>query len=350
MISAIHFVSMRFSSSLVLVAFAFLLTVCYGVDLEAVIGVDMSGIYPSFGVYMDGRIHVTAKLVDEGSLNSLFVKMRENATSFLGKNVTRAVVAVPINFDDVQRQAIKNAGVISGLTVVQIIDSPTAACTAYWIHCELQDKTIVVYDLGRATFHATVLTTHRGVIQVLASKGDLHLGGEQFDNRLIQHFRGMLPLRPPAESVQILRGETEKVKHALSTHLQTRIKIEALWDGEEFSETITRATFEKLNNDLFFRTLTVLTDALNDSGLKAPDVDEIVLVGGSTRIPKIRSLLSNFFHGKTFYHGIKPEEVVAVGAAEAGLEYGVVEEEPVTQVETHAQQTGERLMITWPQL
>ena len=251
-------------------------------------------------------------------------KMRSTAESYLDKDVNNAVVTVPAYFNDAQRQATKDAGTISGLNVERIINEPTAAAIAYGLDQKGGEKNILVFDLGGGTFDVSLLTIDNGVFEVLATNGDTHLGGEDFDQRIMKYFMKMfkkkhkVSLMKDKRAMQKLRRESERVKRALSTQPQTRAEIEALYDGIDFSETLTRARFEELNQDLFKKTLGPVAKVLSDAGLKKSEVDELVLVGGSTRIPKVRSLLQDYFNGKAPNTGINPDEAVAYGAAVQG--------------------------------
>jgi len=253
-------------------------------------------------------------------------KMKEIAEAYLGKKVTHAVVTVPAYFNDAQRQATKDAGIISGLTVMRIINEPTAAAIAYGLDKKEGEKNILVFDLGGGTFDVSLLTIDNGVFEVVSTNGDTHLGGEDFDNRVMEHFIKLFKkktgkdIRKDNRAVQKLRREVEKAKRTLSTEFNTRIEIESFFEGEDFSETFTRARFEELNIDLFRNTLKPVQKVLEDSGLKKTDIDEIVLVGGSTRIPKVQQLVKEFFDGKEPSRGINPDEAVAYGAAvQAGV-------------------------------
>jgi heat shock protein 5 len=251
-------------------------------------------------------------------------KMRSTAESYLDKDIKNAVVTVPAYFNDAQRQATKDAGTISGLNVERIINEPTAAAIAYGLDKKGGEKNILVFDLGGGTFDVSLLTIDNGVFEVLATNGDTHLGGEDFDQRIMKYFmkifkkKHKVSLLKDKRAMQKLRRESERVKRALSTQPQARAEIEALHDGIDFSETLTRARFEELNQDLFKKTLGPVGKVLSDAGLKKSEVDEIVLVGGSTRIPKVRSLIKDFFNGKTANTGINPDEAVAYGAAVQG--------------------------------
>ncbi|XP_031434094.1 endoplasmic reticulum chaperone BiP-like [Clupea harengus] len=251
-------------------------------------------------------------------------KMKETAEAYLGKKVTHAVVTVPAYFNDAQRQATKDAGTIAGLTVMRIMNEPTAAAIAYGLDKKGGEKNILVFDLGGGTFDVSLMTIDNGVFEVLATNGDTHLGGEDFDQRVMEHFIKLYKkktgkdVRKDNRAVQKLRREVEKAKRALSAQHQARIEIESFFDGEDFSEILTRAKFEELNMDLFRSTLKPVQKVLEDSDLKKSDIDEIVLVGGSTRIPKVQQLVKEFFNGKEPSRGINPDEAVAFGAAVQG--------------------------------
>jgi len=256
----------------------------------------------------------------------VLVKMKETAEAYLGKKVTHAVVTVPAYFNDAQRQATKDAGTIAGLNVMRIINEPTAAAIAYGMDKKEGEKNVLVFDLGGGTFDVSLLTIDNGVFEVVATNGDTHLGGEDFDQRVMEHFIKLYKkkkgkdLRKDVRAVQKLRREVEKAKRALSAAHQVRVEVESLIDGEDFSETLTRAKFEELNMDLFRGTLKPVQKVLEDSDLGKKEIDEIVLVGGSTRIPKIQQLVKEFFNGKEPSRGINPDEAVAYGAAvQAGV-------------------------------
>jgi molecular chaperone DnaK (HSP70) len=225
----------------------------------------------------------------------VLTKMKTVAESYLGKKVTHAVVTVPAYFDDSQRQATKDAGTISGLTVLRIINEPTAAAIAYGLDKNNRETNIIVYDLGGGTFDVSLLTLDEGVFEVVATNGDTHLGGEDFDQRVIEHFvkvfkrKHKMDVRKNARALAKLRREVEKAKRALSSTHQVKLEIESFMKGIDFSETLTRARFEELNNDLFRKTLKPVATVLKDAGMKKGEIDEVVLVGGSTRIPKIQN-------------------------------------------------------------
>merc|ERR1719460_2202492 len=224
-------------------------------------------------------------------------KMKEIAEAFLGRKIQNAVVTVPAYFNDAQRQATKDAGTISSMNVMRIINEPTAAAIAYGLDKKGGEKNILVFDLGGGTFDVTVLTIDNGVFEVLATNGDTHLGGEDFDQRVMDYFIKLYKkkkgknVKTDVRAVQKLRREVEKAKRTLSSQHQTKIEIESFFEGEDFSETLTRARFEELNMDLFRSTLKPVQKVLSDGDMKKGEVDEIVLVGGSTRIPKVQQLV-----------------------------------------------------------
>merc|ERR1711939_699389 len=223
-------------------------------------------------------------------------KMRQTAEAYLDKEIKDAVVTVPAYFNDAQWQATKDAGTISGMTVERIINEPTAAAIAYGMDKKGGEKNILVYDLGGGTFDVTLLTIDNGVFEVLATNGDTHLGGEDFDQRVMSYFMKLFRKKHKANmskdkrAVQKLRREVERVKRTLSSQHQARLEIESLYDGIDFSETLTRARFEDLNMDLFKKTLGPVKNVMDDGGLSKAEVDELVMVGGSTRIPKVQQL------------------------------------------------------------
>ncbi|KAI6658483.1 Glucose-regulated protein [Oopsacas minuta] len=269
-------------------------------------------------------------------------KMKETAEAYLGHKVTHAVVTVPAYFNDAQRQATKDAGVIAGLNVIRIINEPTAAAIAYGLERKEADKNILVFDLGGGTFDVSLLTIDVGVFEVIATNGDTHLGGEDFDQRVMDHFIKVFKkntnkdIRGNNRAIQKLRREVEKAKRALSTQHQARIEVESLFEGEDFSETLTRARFEELNADLFRSTLKPVQHVLDDSDIEKREVDEVVLVGGSTRIPKVQQLVKEFFNGKEPSRGINPDEAVAYGAAvQAGILSGAVDKDKIVLIDVN---------------
>ncbi|KAL1689106.1 heat shock protein 70 family, partial [Schizophyllum commune] len=256
----------------------------------------------------------------------VLTKMKETAEAYLGEKVTHAVVTVPAYFNDAQRQATKDAGTIAGLEVLRIINEPTAAAIAYGLNKKGGESQIIVYDLGGGTFDVSLLSIDDGVFEVLATAGDTHLGGEDFDNRVIEYMLKQYKKKTGTDVSKNLRAlgklkrEVEKAKRTLSSQQSTRIEIESFEDGNDFSETLTRAKFEEINIDLFRKTMKPVEQVLKDAGVKKDDVDEVVLVGGSTRIPKVQQLLKEFFGGKEPSKGINPDEAVAYGAAvQAGV-------------------------------
>merc|ERR1711861_65292 len=264
-------------------------------------------------------------LAPEEVSSMVLTKMKEVAEAYLGKEVKHSVVTVPAYFNDAQRQATKDAGTISGMNVLRIINEPTAAAIAYGLD-KKSEKNILVYDLGGGTFDVSLLTIDNGVFEVVATNGDTHLGGEDFDQRVMEHFMKVFEKKHKKDmskdkrAIQKLRREVEKTKRALSSTHQARLEIEALFDGVDFSESLTRARFEELCGDLFKKTLGPVKNVMDDSGLKKTQVDEVVLVGGSTRIPKVQALIKDFFNGKEPNRGINPDEAVAYGAAvQAGI-------------------------------
>ncbi|KAI9276431.1 heat shock 70 kDa protein, partial [Sporodiniella umbellata] len=254
----------------------------------------------------------------------VLTKMKETAEAYLGKAVTHAVVTVPAYFNDAQRQATKDAGKIAGLEILRIINEPTAAAIAYGLDKTGGEKNVLVYDLGGGTFDVSLLSIEDGIFEVLATAGDTHLGGEDFDSRVIDHFvklwkkKNDEDVTKDLKAMSKLKREAENAKRALSSQMSVRIEIESFLNGKDFSETLTRAKFEELNNDLFRKTLKPVEQVLKDAGLTKDKVDDIVLVGGSTRIPKVQKLLQDFFNGKKPSKGINPDEAVAYGAAVQG--------------------------------
>merc|ERR1719281_878056 len=254
----------------------------------------------------------------------ILTKMKETAEAFLGKTVKNAVVTVPAYFNDAQRQATKDAGVIAGLNVARIINEPTAAAIAYGLDKKGKEQNILVFDLGGGTFDVSVLTIDNGVFEVVSTNGDTHLGGEDFDQRIMDYFMKLIKRKYSKDvskdprAHQKLRREAERAKRALSSQHQVRVEIEGLAEGVDLSEPLTRARFEELNNDLFKKTLSPVKKAMEDASFKKSDIQELVLVGGSTRIPKVQQLLKDYFDGKEPNKGVNPDEAVAYGAAVQG--------------------------------
>lgn len=255
-------------------------------------------------------------------------KMKEVAEIKLGKKVEKAVITVPAYFNDNQRQATKDAGSIAGLNVLRIINEPTAAAIAYGLGSGKSEKerNVLIYDLGGGTFDVSLLHIQGGVFTVKATAGDTHLGGQDFDTALLDHFKKEFQrktkkdLSGDARALRRLRTACERAKRTLSSATSTSVEIDSLFEGEDFQSTITRARFEELNSKSFTGTLQPVEQVLKDSAIDKSKVDEIVLVGGSTRIPRIQKLLSDFFNGKKLEKSINPDEAVAYGAAvQAGI-------------------------------
>ncbi len=257
----------------------------------------------------------------------ILTKMKQTAEAYLGCAVSKAVVTVPAYFNDSQRQATKDAGTIAGLEVIRIINEPTAAAMAYGLNKkDKAESNILVFDLGGGTFDVSLLTIEDGIFEVLATSGDCHLGGEDFDNRLVSHCIEDFKRRFPTEASRADLSKNQKVLRRLKTHCemakrtlsnaaQATIEIDSLVDGVDYSTTITRAKFEQLCADYFRNTLIPVDRVLTDAKMSKSDIDEIVLVGGSTRIPKIQELIKNYFGGKEPCRSINPDEAVAYGAA-----------------------------------
>ncbi|XP_038048775.1 heat shock 70 kDa protein IV-like [Patiria miniata] len=252
----------------------------------------------------------------------VLVKMKETAEAYLGHKVTDAVITVPAYFNDSQRQATKDAGVIAGLNVLRIINEPTAAALAYGLDKKLQgEKHVLIFDLGGGTFDVSVLAIEDGLFEVLSTAGDTHLGGEDFDNRLVNHLAGEFKrkfkkdLTTNPRSLRRLRTAAERAKRTLSSSTQASIEVDSLFEGIDFYTSISRARFEELCADLFRQCLNPVERALVDAKVDKNRIDEVVLVGGSTRIPKIQKLLQDYLNGKDLNRSINPDEAVAYGAA-----------------------------------
>jgi L1 cell adhesion molecule like protein len=251
----------------------------------------------------------------------VLVKMKETAEAYLGKEVKKAVITVPAYFNDSQRQATKDAGTIAGLNVLRIINEPTAAALAYGLDKKKGDHTILIFDLGGGTFDVSLLQIDEGFFEVKATGGNTHLGGEDFDNRMVDYFvqefkkKYKKDLATNPRALRRLRTACERAKRTLSSSTQASIEIDSLFEGIDFYTAITRARFEELNNDLFRSTLDAVEKVLRDAKVDKKKIDEIVLVGGSTRIPKVQALLSEYFNGKELNKSVNPDEAVAYGAA-----------------------------------
>ena len=252
----------------------------------------------------------------------ILVKMKETAEAFLGKEIKKSVVTVPAYFNDSQRQATKDAGTISGMEILRIINEPTAAAIAYGLDkAEQAEQNILIFDLGGGTFDVTLLTIDGGIFEVKATAGDTHLGGEDFDNRMVNHFveefkrKNKKDLTSNQRALRRLRTACERAKRALSSAAQTSIEIDSLFDGIDFYTSLTRARFEELCADLFRSCLRPVEQVLTDAKMDKRSIHEVVLVGGSTRIPKVQGMVSDFFGGKELNKSINPDEAVAFGAA-----------------------------------
>eukprot|EP00878_Enallax_costatus_P000139 GHUV01000180.1.p1 GENE.GHUV01000180.1~~GHUV01000180.1.p1 ORF type:complete len:654 (+),score=266.36 GHUV01000180.1:114-2075(+) len=257
----------------------------------------------------------------------VLIKMKETAQAFIGQDkvVKKAVVTVPAYFNDSQRQATKDAGTIAGLEVLRIINEPTAAAIAYGLDKKTQGSTgernVLIFDLGGGTFDVSLLSIDDGIFEVKATAGDTHLGGEDFDNRLVNHFvqefkrKNKKDISDNPRSLRRLRTACERAKRTLSSAAQTSIELDSLYEGIDFYSTITRARFEELCMDLFRKCMDPVEKVLKDSKIDKASVHDVVLVGGSTRIPKVQQLLQDFFNGKELCKSINPDEAVAYGAA-----------------------------------
>ncbi len=263
------------------------------------------------------------KFAAEEISSMVLTKMKETAEAYLGQKVTNAVVTVPAYFNDAQRQATKDAGAIAGLNVMRIINEPTAAALAYGLDKNLEgDKNVLIYDLGGGTFDVSILTISDGsLFEVRSTAGDTHLGGEDFDNRMVDYFvqefkrKHKKDIRSNVRSMRRLRTACERAKRTLSNSAQANVEIDSLFEGIDFYSAISRARFEELCSDLFRGTMDPVEKALRDAKLDKSQIHEVVLVGGSTRIPKIQKMLSDFMNGKELNKSINPDEAVAYGAA-----------------------------------
>jgi len=253
----------------------------------------------------------------------ILTKMKETAEAYLGHDVKDAVVTVPAYFNDSQRQATKDAGVICGLNVLRIINEPTAAAIAYGLDKKkgAAECNVLIFDLGGGTFDVSILTIEEGIFEVKSTAGDTHLGGEDFDNRMVDHFvnefkrKHKKDMKGNKRALRRLRTACERAKRTLSASAQANIEIDSLFEGVDFYTSITRARFEELCSDLFKGTLEPVEKAMRDAKMDKSSINDIVLVGGSTRIPKVQKLLQDFFNGKELNKSINPDEAVAYGAA-----------------------------------
>ncbi|KAK2985221.1 hypothetical protein RJ640_009324 [Escallonia rubra] len=264
------------------------------------------------------------QLAPEEVSSMVLVKMRETAEVFLGSNIKKAVVTVPAYFTDSQRQATKDAGAIAGLNVTRIINEPTAAAIAYgFLQKEsiVGAKNVLVFDLGGGTFDVSLLTFEEGIIEVKTTAGITHLGGEDFDNRMVNHFvkefkrKFKKDISKDQRALRRLRTACERTKRILSTTAKTTVSVDCLFEGIDFQMTLTRARFEELNMDLFRECMEQVENCLRDAKMDKSSVDDVVIVGGSTRIPKVQQMLQDFFFGKELCKSINQDEAVAYGAA-----------------------------------
>jgi len=284
----------------------------------------------TFDVINDGNNKPKIKVEYKGEANEFYAeeisamvltKMKEIAETYIGEDVKDAVITVPAYFGDAQRQATKDAGTIAGLNVLRIINEPTAAAIAYGMdNKSSKEKHVLIFDCGGGTHDVTLLSIEDGIFEVKATAGDSHLGGEDFDNYLVNHFKQEFKrkykkdISDNARAIRRLRTACERAKRTLSSSTQTTLEIDSLYEGLDFMTSITRARFEELCSDVFARTMSPVEKVLQDSKMSKGDIDEIILVGGSTRIPKIQKMLSEFFNGKELCKSLNPDEAVAIGA------------------------------------
>jgi L1 cell adhesion molecule like protein len=308
---------------------------------DATVQADMKH-WPFEVISADGKPKIEVMYKDEKKSffpeeisSMVLTKMKETAEAYLGKTVTNAVVTVPAYFNDSQRQATKDSGTISGLNVLRIINEPTAAAIAYGLDKKAAgERNVLIFDLGGGTFDVSILSIDDGIFEVKSTAGDTHLGGEDFDNRLVNHFaqefkrKHKKDLTTNKRALRRLRTACERAKRTLSSSTQASIEIDSLFEGIDYYTSITRARFEELNADLFRSTMEPVEKALRDAKMDKATIHDIVLVGGSTRIPKVQKLLQDFFNGKELNKSINPDEAVAYGAAvQAAILHGDKSEE-----------------------
>ena len=274
---------------------------------------------PTMQVQFKGE---TKDFTPEEISSMVLIKMKEIAESYLGRGVSEAVITVPAYFNDSQRQATKDAGAIAGLNVLRIINEPTAAAIAYGLDkSNTSERNVLIFDIGGGTFDVSLLSIEDGIFEVKATAGNGHLGGEDFDNRMVDYFsqefkrKNRKDLSENPRALRRLRTACERAKRTLSSSSQAHIEIDSLYDGIDFTSIITRAKFEELNMDYFRNCMTPVEQVLRDSKMSKSQIHDVVLVGGSSRIPKIQELLSEFFNGKELNKSINPDEAVAYGAA-----------------------------------
>lgn len=282
----------------------------------------------------------TKQFSPEEISSMVLTRMKETVESAVGHEVSDAVITCPAYFNNAQRQATKDAGRIAGFDVKRVINEPTAAAIAYGLDASSnkEEHNVLIYDLGGGTFDVSLLTIDDGVFEVKATGGDTHLGGEDFDNILVDYCikdfkrKNRKDIKSNNRSLKRLKTACERAKRTLSSSTQANIEIDSLYEGLDYNVTITRARFEQLCQDIFRRTLEPVTKVLQDAKLDKKSVEEVVLVGGSTRIPKIKQLLSDYFHGKKLCESINPDEAVAYGAAVQGAILNGTNDEKLNQV------------------